>query len=70
VGAAEDLAQVRDGDSRVKGRRRDVLVAEEPLDVARVGAAPEEVRRAGMAQRVRCRADACRARMPADEEVH
>ena len=53
VRSGEDLAQVLDGHPRVERRRREAAVAEQLLDVADVGAAAEEVRRAGVAQRVR-----------------
>ena len=52
VRSAEDLAHVLDGDPRVERRRRGAAVAEQLLHVADVGAATEQVRRAGVSQRV------------------
>jgi hypothetical protein len=64
VRSGEHLAEVLDRDPRIERRRREAAVPEEFLHMADVGAASQEMSRAGVPQRVRRDGDADRSAVP------
>jgi hypothetical protein len=58
VTAGHHVAEIADGDARVEHGGREMAMAEQHLDVAQIGAAAEHMRRAGVAQRMRCELEA------------
>ena len=51
--ARDHVAEIGDGDARVERGGRQTAMAEQRLDMAQIGAAAQQMRRAGVPQRVR-----------------